>query len=158
MLHGNTILHGSLREDSPPSFLWVITLIFPSQPVLPRRWGRMGERTIFCKSFWLHVKCRMEMSLSVFNFFFFLYWLWCSTGDPYWKQILKPGNANFVRRFTCNQLDLKLSNFLFHYCHLMMAVPFKILFLLRCFASKKVLSGSTHVWNISLNSSLHGPH
>ena len=69
MLYGNKILHGSLREGSSPSFLWLVTLIFPSQSVLPRWGGRMGEKTIFCKSFWLHVKCRMEMSLSVFNFF-----------------------------------------------------------------------------------------
>lgn len=39
--------------------------------------GRIAKRAFFFpfpKSFWLHVKCRMEMSLSVFNFFFFSVW------------------------------------------------------------------------------------
>lgn len=122
--------------------------------------GRIAKRAFFFpfpKSFWLHVKCRMEMSLSVFNFFFFLYGLWCSGEDPYWKKKLKTGNFNFVRLFTCNQIKLKLSDFLFHYCHLMMAVPLKIL-LFMCFARKKILSGLRHVLNISLNYRLYGPH
>lgn len=67
------------------------------------------------------------------------------------KKKLKTGNSNFVRHFTCNQIDLKLSDFLFHHCHLMMAVPLKILFLLICFASKKMLFASRDVLNISQN-------
>lgn len=157
MLYLNKILHNTLKEGFFPFLSAGGYLSSPLQSVFPRGQGRMGEKTMFCKSFWLHVKCRMEMSLSVFNFFF-LYGLWCSSEDPCWKKKLKTGNSNFVRRFTCNQIDLKLNDFLSHYCHLMMEVPLKILFLLKCLARQKMLFGSRHVLNIFLNSRLYGPH
>lgn len=150
MLRGNKTLHGNLRKGSFPSFLWVVmSHLPPFQSVLLRQWGRMGERTIFCKSFWLHVKCRMEMSLSVFNFFFF-YTGYDVLVKTHSGKNIKNRELQLFRHFTCNQIELKLSNFLLHYCHLMMAVPLKILFLLICFASKKMLFGSRHVLNISL--------
>lgn len=66
-LHLNKIVHSNLREGSFPSFLWVVTSHLPWSLCSQ---GSMAEKAIFCKPFWLHVKCRMEMSLSVFNFFF----------------------------------------------------------------------------------------
>lgn len=119
--------------------------------MLPRGWGRTGERAIFCKSFWLHVKCRMEMSLSVFNFFFP-----CMGHDVLVKthtrkkKKIKNRELQLCQTFhmQSDRLEVKwLSLPLL----LMMAVPLKILFLLICFASKKMLFASRHVLNISLN-------
>ena len=70
-----------LRESSFPSFLRVVTCHLPLLVCAPKMVREDGRESYFLQVFWLHVKCRMEMSLSVFNFFF-LYWLWCSTEDP----------------------------------------------------------------------------
>lgn len=67
----NKILHDNRSEGCCASFLWMVTLIFPSV-CAPKGVREDGSASYFLlESFWLHVKCRMEMSLSVFNFFSF---------------------------------------------------------------------------------------
>lgn len=132
--------------------MWIVTLHLPFSLCSQRGKAGWESKLFFASLFDCMWNVEWKWACLFLIFFFFP----CMGHDVLVKthtrkKKLKTGNSNFVRHFTCNQIDLKLSDFLFHHCHLMMAVPLKILFLLICFASRKMLFASRDVLNISQN-------
>lgn len=123
-----------MQVDLFPMVFVCSYLSSPLQFILLGRRKEGRQRAIFASLF--DCMWNVEWKWACLFFIFFLYELWCFSDGPYWKKKLKTGNSNFVRHFIRNQTDLKLSDFLSHYCHLM-AAPLEILFLCICFASKK---------------------